>query len=87
MQVTHSIDESSDVHSRMLRYLAVPLGHTHGELYPLDAAERFQLVQVSSNLSTLAQHLESLFPIGYLVASTDGLEEGPHDLVVQVVVL
>lgn len=85
--VTHSVDKSSDVHSRVLGYLAVPFGHAHGELDPLDAAERFQLVQVSSNLSALAQHLESLLPVGYLVASADGLEEGPHDLVVKVVVL
>ena len=85
--MTHSIDKSSQVHSGILWYLAVPLGHAHGELDSLDATERLQLVQVSSDLSALAEHLECLLPIGHLVATTDGLEEGPHDLVVQVVVL
>ena len=85
--ITHSVDKSSDVHPRVLGYLAVPFGHAHGELHSLDAAEGFQLVQVSSNLTALAQHLESLVPIGHLVASTDGFEEGSHDLVVQVVML
>ena len=84
--MTHPIDKSSHIHAGMLGDLAVPLGHTHRNLDPLNTTEWFKLIQVSSDLPTLLQHLECLFPIGHFAASTDGLEEGPHNLVVQALV-